>query len=384
MEQSITIMIIKYPYRTAIITLCALAALGASIGLYVASSSTASAIEAIRSAPTLALQVKEYRALMERIGLEEAQEQLVLSGLPFTGQTHLLNHTSGEYAYQLYGKDALLHCKDYFLSSCYHGALISLMASEGVGVIPEILNRCKAQGGTKTYVQCVHAVGHGYVAWFGYAKLPQALETCDRLSLQMEQDFPLFSCHDGAFMENVWAVHDGGAPSPDRWVKKDDNLFPCNSPEINDGWKSACWANQPALLFQQFEGNTARVATVCEALADNEHRGYCLNGLARQIHPLTKSDPHAALSYCNDVSLLNQLGCVISIASADYSVGGRELPFSICGLVPDTQQDVCYREIMRLIEPSECGLFTEEERQAQCETGRPAKGSAILFEHRPN
>ena len=74
--------------------------------------------------PDQETRLKGARALAERVGPDEALEIVKDSGLPYTGEGHLAVHQIGFAAYKKYGVDAILHCKDYFLSACYHYLMI--------------------------------------------------------------------------------------------------------------------------------------------------------------------------------------------------------------------------------------------------------------------
>src|SRR6185503_15409650 len=92
-------------------------------------------IQQIKTTNNLQEQVGYYKKLIERVGPIQAQEDLYHSGLPFTGQTHLLNHTVGDYLYEKFGAAGLSQCKEYFLSSCYHGFILNAI---GTGGLPEV------------------------------------------------------------------------------------------------------------------------------------------------------------------------------------------------------------------------------------------------------
>src|SRR3990167_9059075 len=79
--------------------------------------------------------LKAARKLVERVDVEEALEILEHSSLPHTGEGHLVVHQIGFYAYNKYGVDSILKCKDYFLYACYHGAIIEAASSEGFDAI---------------------------------------------------------------------------------------------------------------------------------------------------------------------------------------------------------------------------------------------------------
>lgn len=295
-------------------------------------------IEAIILEKDLKKQVEIYEQLIERVGIEKAQEELYLSGLPFDGQTHLLNHTSGDWLYERYGNSGIIYCKDYFLSSCYHGFIIHVIGNEGMGGLNKVMEACWEKG-SPTATQCAHAIGHGILANLGYKHLPQALEDCDKVS-QTSPNFPLYNCHDGAFMENVWAVHEG-KPSPDQWISQSDYFYPCNSPKINEKYKNACWSNQPSRMYIMFGGDLKRVGGVCFELKDSQHKTTCFDALARQIHPLTSGSVDKTFSMCSLMPSQEWIDkCIASIAKAAFSVGDRTTPFEICTKAEN--RNLCY------------------------------------------
>src|SRR3989344_4473672 len=137
-----------------------------------------SEIVSIKTVRNIDEQVKLYTKLIERVGPEQAQEDLLRSGLPFDGQTHLLNHTVGDYLYLKCGVAGLSQCKVLFLSSCYHGFILHAIADGGMNKVAEVFASCYKEGST-VYIQCTHAIGHGFLANAGYKNLTQALKICD-------------------------------------------------------------------------------------------------------------------------------------------------------------------------------------------------------------
>lgn len=297
----------------------------------------------IKAAKNIGEGTKLYRELIEKVGPATAQDALLNSGLPFTGQTHLLNHTVGEYLYDKYGPSGLVRCKDYFLSSCYHGFIIMAIARGGMAEVVKTMEECR-QSGPTNFTQCAHAVGHGFLASEGYSKLPEALKLCDQVNLP-GGGFRLFNCYDGVFMENIWAVHEG-EPSPDRWVKNDDPFYPCNDPRINQKYQLGCWSNQPALMYQLFNRDIKKVGLKCDQVASDENRNMCFDGLARQIHPMTAGKTFRVFELCALMPSFKWNNyCVSKIAEASYGVGDRDTPFEICANIHPTGKEECYGRI---------------------------------------
>lgn len=239
-------------------------------------------------------------------------------------------------------------CKDYFLSSCYHGFILNAIADGGMPKVAETFKEC-LKFGPIVYSQCSHGIGHGFLANGGYKNLVTALQTCDVAEKTMD-GFPVYNCYDGVFMENIWAVHDG-KPSPDRWVKESDPIYPCNAKEIDNKYLIECWSNQPALAYQLFKGDVGKVATlICDVIRNEEHKQMCYNGLARQIHPIANGNLEKTIKLCSFIPDRNWSDyCLVVNAGASYAVGDRVTPFEICRNIGDSDKEMCYQEIIKVI-----------------------------------
>lgn len=287
--------------------------------------------------------LKAARKLVERVDVEEALEILEHSTLPHTGEGHLVVHQIGFYAYKKYGLDSILKCKDYFLYACYHGAIIEAASDQGFESIAKMTDKCKAS--PVRHFQCVHAAGHAILAIWNY-DLPKALNTCDEL-YEKDRQFPeaLTSCHNGAFMENLFGVHDfatGKAPVRD-WLS-DDPYFPCNY--FGEKYQQGCWLNQAARIYQMNQGDVAKTAQICQETGNDQFTTWCMDNLARQIHPLTNGDPAKAFELCKKEGENWVNNCLVVNAGSFYSVGGRDQAIFIChGVEPDLKPE-CYQRLI--------------------------------------
>ena len=330
-------------------------------------------INEITSESNLDEQVKLYQKLIEQVGPLEAQEQLQKSGLPFDGQSHLLNHTVGDFLYEKYGPSGLAFCRDYFLSSCYHGFVIRVVGDKGIDGLKDVMENCWQKGG-HVAIQCAHSIGHGFLAWVGYKYLLQALAYCDQMT-QKSPNFPLYNCHDGVFMENIWAVHDGGERSPFAWLKDDDPIYPCNEPKIPYQYIRACWSNQPTISYRFFQGELARAGQVCEKITDPDHKVTCFDGLARQIHPLTKGSLDETFRMCSFMPNEWIDPCIISITKAFFSVGDRIIPYQICGRI--LSKEKCFSELVGIIKAY---ATNDQDKREWCEKiGDPSWARSCLL-----
>lgn len=283
------------------------------------------------------------RKLVERVDVEKALEILEHSPLPHTGEGHLVIHQIGFYAYKKYGLDSILKCKDYFLYACYHGAIIEAASDQGFDAIKKMTDKCKAS--PVRYFQCVHAAGHSILALWNY-DLPKALQTCDQL-YESEKEFPeaLSSCHNGAFMENLFGVHDWGTNKEQKrdWLS-DDPYFPCN--HFDEKYQKGCWLNQAARIYQMNGGDVAKTSQTCQKIGNDQYTAWCMDNLARQIHPLTNGDPAKSFQLCQQEGPDWYDNCLAVNAGSFYSVGGRDEAIFICQNVPVQLKQECYQRII--------------------------------------
>ena len=287
--------------------------------------------------------LKATRKLVERVDVEKALEILEHSPLPHTGEGHLAVHQIGFYAYKKYGLDSILKCKDYFLYACYHGTIIEAASDQGFEAIKKMTDKCKAS--PVRHFQCVHAAGHSILALWNYA-LPKALETCDNL-YEKETQFPeaLSSCHNGAFMENLFGVHDWGTGKEHKkdWLS-DDPYFPCNY--FGEKYQKGCWLNQAARIYQMNNGDIAKTSKICQDTGNDQYTKWCMDNVARQIHPLTNGDPAKAFELCKQEGEDWYNNCLVVNAGSFYSVGGRGEAIFLCKqAAPDLKQE-CYQIII--------------------------------------
>lgn len=314
-------------------------------------SSSASEIGKIRILTNTEAQAVELRKLLERVGPVEAQEEMLSSGLPFTGQTHLLVHEVGNYIYDQYGPEGLPYCRDYFLSACYHGFILNTLGDYGMSGVAETMKICN-EAPPRVSAQCAHAAGHGFVAWHDY-NLVKALYMCDELGAKVDSpagEFGHFNCYDGVFMENFWGIH-GGVPSEKRWVSETDIYYPCTDERIPEKYLGGCWANQATSIYQYYKGDLKKTAQACDAVTNEEYRDMCYNNFARQIHPLTEDKVEKAISLCSTATgMERQNECIITNMSSSWSVGARKMPFDLCQILKGEVRNPCFERLITLID----------------------------------
>lgn len=301
-----------------------------------------------------------YTKLLDRVGPEKAQEDFQQSGVQFTGQMHLLNHTAGDYIWKKYGTSGITKCKDYFSHSCYHGFILNAIGDGNPKNIDLIMAECKKQG-ADSYAQCAHAMGHGFLAYVGYANLIGALEMCDQTKTRIH-DFMDSYCHNGVFMENIWGLHEG-KPSPDRWISASDMKYPCNDPRIAEQYLPECWYNQSIHMMNAFyHGDLVKVAQVCNDVLGEESKYMCFDGTFRSLNTATGNNMKAKFEKCKQMPDGWKETCIAVVMSASFQQGDRVLPFRICATTEFGKKE-CYS---KLIDSISYSAKTGQERDILC------------------
>lgn len=297
--------------------------------------------------PDQKIRLEAARKLVERVDVEEALEILQNSDLPHTGEGHLVVHQIGFYAYGKYGVDSILKCKDYFLYACYHGTIIEAASDQGFEQIAKMTDKCKSS--SSRYFQCVHAAGHSILAIWDY-DLKNALVTCDELYELETNNFPeaLTSCHNGAFMENLFGVHDWGTrEQPKRdWISE-DLYFPCNA--FGEKYQKGCWLNQAARIYQKYSGDLVKTKETCEKIGNKQYTIWCMDNLARQIHPLTNGEVNKVFEMCAELGDSWRDSCVVVNAGSFFSVGDADSAIFICKSINNYSAFDCFNNVISQI-----------------------------------
>lgn len=110
-------------------------------------------------------------------------------------------------------------------------------------------------------------------------------------------------------------------------------------------------------------GDLAKTTQVCEGVGNTEYVAWCMDNIARQIHPLTNGDPAKSFELCQQVGPNWYNNCLVVNAGSFYSVGGREQAIFICQNVPPQLKAECNQ---RLIGQIISDPIDKTQKQAVC------------------
>jgi hypothetical protein len=305
-------------------------------------------------------------------------------------------------------------CTPAWQSGCYHGVIQSyFLASQraGSGITAENVNAlCGDYRGFRADLlfQCTHGLGHGLTMLHGH-DLPQALKSCDLLSLPAEQEM----CHAGAFMENIVnATHPHGAKTasagketghgghgghaghgghgghgahgghgqaavaakPFRALDPDDLHYPCSV--AGEKYLIACYTIQTSAMLHHARQDVRRVAAEC-GRAPERARATCFLSLGRDVSTIALGKPAEAVRLCGLAQASFRPACHRGVVeslvnmNADPSEG---IPY--CKAVPEEpSKRVCYAAVglQAMVLPNGSAL-----REKACQAAEPNMADACL------
>lgn len=224
-----------------------------------------------------------WRERIEKIGARAAYEEVVRASINLSPtEQHVPAHVFGGVLYESEGIDALSICDGRMLYGCFHEFLSQAIVENGLAIVPELEQRCPSSPSIDDPISCIHGLGHGLVAYFGYTKanLDQAIAECDKLTRD-----PWSACVQGAFMEydlRFFAAADGAETRP----IPDGNVYdPCTEYSgihaercvslLPVWWRAALFSPSPSEDMFSWAG------AKCSTLPENilQYRRDCFRGI---------------------------------------------------------------------------------------------------------
>ena len=241
---------------------------------------------------------------------------------------HAQAHFFGAGLYAGAGVAGLSTCDARFNFGCFHEFLGRAIAALGLSEVQNLNQGCYEALGP-TFLSCQHGIGHGILAYLGYARkdLDHALSVCEDLPYNES----IGGCYGGVFMEYNLQTMLGreGRIRP----RAENVLYPCN--ELSAIYQPACVYWQPQwwaqTLRQEGEIDLARVFSTlgerCDLLKDPALGRFCFEGVGNMTAPSGDFIPSRAAALCEASSPdpLKQLFCKSTAANSLSSGGAGEV-----------------------------------------------------------
>lgn len=94
------------------------------------------------------------------------------------------------------------------------------------------------------------------------------------------------------------------------------------------------------------KGDMVKTSQLCQEVGNEEYEAWCMDNVARQIHPLTLGEPSKSFELCQQAGPKWYDNCLVVNAGSFYSVGGRDQAIFICKNVPSQLKGECYQRVI--------------------------------------
>lgn len=315
-----------------------------------------------------------FRDLAKKRGGEYAFNALKVAQVPPNTDIHLLGHAVGDILYKQQGINGIKVCTQDFRNACSHSIVVGLFIDKGVDAINDIANVCRsAPGGMGAYGMCFHGLGHGILAFTGY-DMAKAVSLCEKTGTPQYGYIETSECVGGVMMEMISGVHDELAWSKqkDKYLKKDDPLFPCDQSFVPAVAKGNCFSYLTPHLWEAAGGSMDNPTEkdfmasfpFCSRLTGENtiYKESCYGGFGKEFIGLAEARDIRKTEQMT-VEQLNKIygwctlagdkfgisACIRQVVNSLYW-GGENKPKTVitfCGLVTDPGiQKMCYEHII--------------------------------------
>ena len=254
---------------------------------------------------------------------------------------HQRAHDAGRTAYELFGAAAFYLSSHECQAGTYHGATEALFHDRGtVNLKEDVSVLCSYASVSFYYLQCLHGVGHGLMAWTSY-ELLDALTLCEELNSLTDHR----ACYSGVFMENVIGGLSGLMGHVTEYLS-DDPHYPCNS--LDEKYVQMCYFYQSTRMMILYENDIGKVAETCAAAPEEAHH-YCFRSLGRDVGGFTVGDPALAIELCGLAeSPANRAYCIEgAVQNRFWEVSGADEALAMCAMSADQgDRFACYQTIV--------------------------------------
>lgn len=313
-----------------------------------------------------------FKNLARDKGAAYAFEVLRRAEFPLGTDMHLLGHEVGYALYDEKGIDGIASCTDEFRNACSHSLVISAFIEHGESALPTISKACKrAPGGKGAYTMCFHGLGHGVLAYVGY-DLEKAIMLCKKAGTKEYAQGEYVECVGGTVMEMLSGVHDRTAwgLQAEKYLKKDDPLFPCTADFMSREVRPVCLAHITPNLFLAAGLNLAsldpagypRAFRFCEALPKSAsvERESCYGGFGKEFITLARerdirdlgsmgpTELRKVREWCNAAEHVQGKKWCENYALASLFWGGEseaDASFAFCELAQGSERNECFRQL---------------------------------------
>lgn len=214
---------------------------------------------------------------------------------------HRISHSFGAALYDELGEKAIGICTFEYDSGCIHEIFRQASDTYGAEALIELEKTCEREKTSDG--SCTHALGHGFVAKYGYDKqsLLRALDGCSKSG---EGD-PVLGCAGGVFMEynGYYLSYPSLAPrDPTNGWYEPCMGIPTEHERACVWWLTRWWAeymqSDPIMSETVFE----RMGDLCHELPLSRYRRECFESLGQKITIPLQWSPDKIIAECKAIT----------------------------------------------------------------------------------
>jgi len=262
-----------------------------------------------------------------------------------TAAQHQAAHLFGEALYAKDGIESFSVCDGNFGFGCFHSFISFAIDEHGESVATELDKKCIETYGPQG-LGCLHGIGHGLLAHFGYDEhsLSAALELCGALTWKNEYG----GCQEGVFMEyDFRTMADAG--NQVREYNIENPISPCNV--VAERFRVACYFSVPSLWAAGASASIEDMSTWCTSVRSPEERAACFRGIGNGIAAPVNFSPEIMRARCDTIADEGRVWCREGAAwmlYADPKTRNESHPMCTEGLSAEDAEQ-CVREYLFVI-----------------------------------
>lgn len=263
-----------------------------------------------------------YASLKERIA--EQGESLPV-------HPHLYAHLFGESLYAHLGAAGFSVCDDALSFGCYHGFSLAAFETEGLNVLPELIDACRRAEGNLPG-PCEHGLGHGLFLLSG--DLHKALELCDYPGAPQ-----IGGCRTGVFMEYNFPTSPDHTRIGTREMGSGSPHEPCLM--VAPEHRPSCYVNQPQWWEKIFHYDYEKLGTLCEEAEYFSQRA-CFEGVGIRAAVHSEYDADKTVLLCGNMrSQEGRASCIRAATWIFVQENKSKDAYRLCDSLPQEEGAAC-------------------------------------------
>ncbi len=256
---------------------------------------------------------------------------------------HSVAHWLGSELYRGKGSQGIAWCDETAGYGCFHGFFGAAFKEAGTST-PELLeSACKNAGDITVAVECIHGIGHGLVALYGYRedRLIPALDACEALPANR---FLKDICMSGVYMEYNLRTMEGmeDAGFVVREFKAGRPYIPCDS--LPPKYAPRCYYELPYWWIPATNADVDRMGMLCRDIETADYEEWCMRGIGHVVPWIFRYNAEKTAEGCGRLPREGTEPC-LEEAAKRLAFRNNSDPTALCGYLDADPAEECAKNI---------------------------------------